>query len=134
MLSRASQTIKEKQAEAMAKKETKTKDIIGLIVRDNMTASAADSLTVDTMRDQVMTFLGEGHDTTATLVVWTLMLLSKHPQVQEKLRSEIRSHLPFLFDATQREDPASLEKQTSTSSPTSTTYAANHSAVSAPSP
>lgn len=110
ILSRASQIIKEKQAEAMAKKESKTKDIIGLIVRDNMSASAADSLTVDTMRNQVMTFLGAGHDTTATSVAWTLMLLAKHPEIQEKLRKEIRSHLPFLFNAKQRDDPTSLEK------------------------
>ena len=110
ILSRAGQIIKEKQAEAMDKQESKTKDIIGLIVRDNMTASSADCLTVDTMRNQVMTFLGAGHDTTAASVAWTLMLLAKNPKIQEKLRTEICELMPFLFDPSARADPASLEK------------------------
>lgn len=38
------------------------------------------------------------------------MLLAKHPEVQEKLRKEIRSHLPFLFDEKLRNKPESLEK------------------------
>jgi cytochrome P450 len=110
ILSRASQIIKEKQAEVIAKQEPKTKDIIGLIVRDNMTAEAADLLSLDTMRNQVMTFLGAGHDTTATSVAWTLMLLSKHPEVQERLRAEVKEYMPFLFDSGERHDPMNLEK------------------------
>ena len=108
---RASQIIKEKQAEAIAKKEAKHKDIIGLIVRDNMTATSADSLTVETMRNQVMTFLGAGHDTTATSVAWTLMLLAKNPAIQEKLRAEIKEHMPFLWDPAQRANVATLDTQ-----------------------
>lgn len=110
ILSQASLIIKEKQAEAIAKQESRSKDIIGLIVRDNMAATAADSLTIDTMRNQVMTFLGAGHDTTATSVAWTLMLLSKHPEVQEKLRAEVKEYMPFLFDPAQRHEDAAVEK------------------------
>ncbi|KAK5047594.1 hypothetical protein LTR84_006691 [Exophiala bonariae] len=80
------------------------KDIIGLIVKNNLTASKEDFLTVETMRDQVMTFLGAGHDTTATTAAWTLLLLAKNPEIQGRLRNEIRSHMPFLFDADTRED------------------------------
>ena len=102
ILTRATTIIHQKQVEAAEKKEPKSKDIIGLIVKDNMTASAEDSLTTEAMRDQVMTFLGAGHDTTATSVAWTLMLLSKHPHVQHQLRQEIREHMPLLFDDTKR--------------------------------
>ncbi|KIX09012.1 uncharacterized protein Z518_00090 [Rhinocladiella mackenziei CBS 650.93] len=110
ILSRASQIIKEKQANIGVKEGPRQKDIIGLIVRDNMTASKEDTLTVETMRDQVMTFLGAGHDTTATSVAWTLLLLAKHPDVQAKLREEIRSQMPFLFDSKAREDSENIEK------------------------
>lgn len=46
------------------KTHAKDKDIIALIVKDNMKLEAAGeaSLTFNTMRDQVMTFLGAGHD------------------------------------------------------------------------
>lgn len=52
-----------------------------------------------------MTFLGAGHDTTATGVAWTLHMLSKHHDVPKKLRAEIQEFLPFLFDPNTREDP-----------------------------
>ncbi|KAJ9612544.1 hypothetical protein H2200_004141 [Cladophialophora chaetospira] len=111
ILSRASRIIQEKQATAnTAKEDVRQKDIIGLIVKDNMTASKEDTLSLETMRNQVMTFLGAGHDTTATSVAWTLLLLAKHPEVQEKLRKEIREHLPFLFDEKLRHNPRNLEK------------------------
>ncbi|KAK5079431.1 hypothetical protein LTS08_008844 [Lithohypha guttulata] len=111
ILSRATDIIKQKQVEAQENKKTsKPKDIIGLIVRDNMTASKEDALTIDAMRDQVMTFLGAGHDTTATSAAWTLMLLAKHPEIQTKLRNEIRESLPFLFDDSKRYDSAMFEK------------------------
>ena len=63
------------------------------------------------MRDQVMTFLGAGHDTTATSVAWTLMMLAKNPEIQSKLRTEIREHMPFLFNQYEREDSDKLAAQ-----------------------
>lgn len=61
ILSKASSIIQEKQANANStKQEARQRDIIGLIVKDNMTASAEDSLSLETMRNQVMTFLGAG--------------------------------------------------------------------------
>ncbi|SOV04024.1 related to Cytochrome P450 [Ustilago sp. UG-2017a] len=40
------------------------------------------------MINQVLTFLGAGHETTASGVSWTLWNLASHPQVQDKLRKE----------------------------------------------
>jgi cytochrome P450 len=48
--------------------------------------------------DQLMTFLAAGHETTATSMVWAIYLLCAHPQVQTRLRAEIRSKLPPLED------------------------------------
>ncbi|KAL9102077.1 MAG: hypothetical protein Q9163_002726 [Psora crenata] len=102
ILSKATDIVRQKHKATHAK----DKDIIALIVKDNMKMEAAGeaSLSFETMRDQVMTFLGAGHDTTATGVAWTLHLLSTHPEIQERLRREIKQHYPFLFNQATRND------------------------------
>ncbi|KAI1077638.1 cytochrome P450 78A3 [Whalleya microplaca] len=108
ILDKATEIIKEKQEEAENK--TGGKDIIALIARDNMKMKAQGEagLSFETMRDQIMTFLGAGHDTTATGVAWTIHLLSTHPEIQSRLREEIKDYLPFLFDKETRFDPAQI--------------------------
>ncbi|RYP72197.1 hypothetical protein DL771_004327 [Monosporascus sp. 5C6A] len=44
--------------------------------------------------DQLMTFLAAGHETTATSMTWAVYLLARHPDVQSRLRREVREHLP----------------------------------------
>ncbi|CEO60574.1 hypothetical protein PMG11_05195 [Penicillium brasilianum] len=46
--------------------------------------------------DQLMTFLGAGHETTATALQWAVYALCKNPDVQIKLREEIRANLPSI--------------------------------------
>lgn len=83
--------------------DKQSKDILSLIIRDNENAqSQADELSFETLRDQIMTFLGAGHDTTATGVAWTLHLVAKHADVQAKLREEMREHMPQLFEREER--------------------------------
>lgn len=108
IVDKASEIIHAKQDEA--EHNSAGKDIIALMARENkkLEASGEAGLSFETMRDQIMTFLGAGHDTTATAVAWTLHLLSTHLDVQTRLREEIRAHLPFLFDPTSRFDIANL--------------------------
>ncbi|HEX5403280.1 MAG TPA: cytochrome P450 [Pseudonocardiaceae bacterium] len=40
------------------------------------------------MRDELVTLLLAGHETTASTLGWTLFLLDQHPEVQDKLRAE----------------------------------------------
>jgi cytochrome P450 len=42
------------------------------------------------VRDEAITLFLAGHETTATALTWTWYLLSQHPNVDEKMRSEIR--------------------------------------------
>ncbi|KAJ8061947.1 hypothetical protein OCU04_009733 [Sclerotinia nivalis] len=109
ILKTSTDIINEKQEQATQR--TNHKDIIALIVKDNLKMKEAGEkgLSFETMRDQIMTFLGAGHDTTATGVAWTIHLLSTHPEIQERLRAEIREHMPFLFDPNSRYDE-SIEK------------------------
>ena len=45
------------------------------------------------IRDEVDTFMFEGHDTTTSGMCWTLYCLAKHPDAQEKVREEVRGVL-----------------------------------------
>ncbi len=60
IISKANDIVRQKHQKTHAK----DKDIIALLVKDNMKMEAAGeaSLSFDTMRNQVMTFLGAGHD------------------------------------------------------------------------
>lgn len=71
-------------------------------------ATADDILSTDTIRQQIMTFLAAGHDTTATGVAWTLDQLSKQPEIQNKLREEIRISIPELSNLESTTDPCRL--------------------------
>lgn len=45
------------------------------------------------IRNEVDTFMFEGHDTTTSAICWTLYLLAAHPLIQEKVREEVTSVL-----------------------------------------
>ena len=45
------------------------------------------------IRNEVDTFMFEGHDTTTSAMSWTLYCLAQHPQHQDKIREEVRSVL-----------------------------------------
>ncbi|KAI9672958.1 MAG: hypothetical protein M1817_003122 [Caeruleum heppii] len=61
--------------------------------------------TDENLVDQMMTFLAAGHDTTSSALTWAVCLLCQHPNVQTRLREEIRAKL------------SSPKARTSTSSP-----------------
>jgi len=50
--------------------------------------------------DQMMTFLAAGHETTASAMHWAVYLLAKHKDIQERLRAEVRAHLPSIEETT----------------------------------
>jgi cytochrome P450 len=104
ILKEATTIINEKLHEA--ENDPNAKDVLALIAQENLRlkGKGESGLSVETMRDQIMTFLAAGHDTTATGVAWTIHLLSTHPEIQTRLRHEIRLYMPFLFDPAWRFD------------------------------
>lgn len=56
--------------------------MLGRLVRDP-------SMTNDLIRDQMLTMLIAGHDTTTALLAWTLYLLGQHPETLERARREV---------------------------------------------
>jgi cytochrome P450 len=53
------------------------------------------------VRDEVLTILLAGHETTANGLTWTFYLLSQHPHIFELLRAELERVLPGRLPATQ---------------------------------
>ncbi|MDX6431938.1 MAG: enediyne biosynthesis protein, partial [Streptosporangiaceae bacterium] len=51
--------------------------------------SVPDSLSDTDLRDQVLTLVMAGHETTAKALTWTLYLLDRHPEEAERLREEV---------------------------------------------
>jgi cytochrome P450 len=88
-------------------KEKDERDILGVMIEENRQNREKgipdDALSEEEMVDQVMTFLAAGfvlhsphihdnsHETTASALTWALYILSKRPDVQERLRKEIHS-------------------------------------------
>ncbi|KAI4772493.1 cytochrome P450 monooxygenase [Aureobasidium sp. EXF-8846] len=61
--------------------------------------------------DQLLTFLAAGHETTATAMTWAVYVLGKFPDVQKKLREELRaSDLPDIRDTTAQITPEQIEQ------------------------
>ncbi|KAM0332611.1 hypothetical protein ACHAQA_002895 [Verticillium albo-atrum] len=52
------------------------------------------AFTDENLVDQMMTFLAAGHETTASAMTWAVYLLCLHPDVQSRLRDEVRRSLP----------------------------------------
>jgi cytochrome P450 len=61
-----------------------------LLARDEETGAG---MTDRQLRDEVMTFLLAGHETTAVALTWTWYLLDRHPAVAERLRAEVAAAL-----------------------------------------
>lgn len=47
--------------------------------------------------DQAMTFLAAGHETVSTAMSWALVMLCKYPEMQKRLRDEIRARIPSPY-------------------------------------
>lgn len=60
----------------------KANDLLGLLIN---TPGMSDDL----IRDQLLTMLIAGHDTSTALLAWTLYLLGRHPNIMNRLQNEI---------------------------------------------
>ncbi|KAI0716800.1 cytochrome P450 [Earliella scabrosa] len=75
--------------EAVTKQMGEGRDIMSILMRANMEASAEDKLPEEELIGQMSTFIFAAMDTTSNALAITLLLLAEHPEIQDKLRNEI---------------------------------------------
>ncbi|KAL7163721.1 hypothetical protein ACSBR2_039776 [Camellia fascicularis] len=69
-------------------------DLLGLLVKASNEADENKRITVETVVDECKAFYIAGHETTTTLLAWSVLLLAIHTDWQEEARKEVLE----LFD------------------------------------
>ncbi|MGI0494576.1 cytochrome P450 [Alkalinema pantanalense CENA528] len=79
-------------------------DLLGMLMQVE-DADDGSRMTDTQLRDEVLTLILAGHETTANALSWTWMLLAQHPEVRVKLNTELKTVLngrvPSLADLPQ---------------------------------
>ncbi|KAH7161773.1 cytochrome P450 [Dactylonectria macrodidyma] len=95
--------IQEKRV-AITEKEDDHFDILSLLIKSNNFSDEA-------LKDQLLTFLAAGHETTASALTWACYLLTKNPEIQQKLREEVAEALPADIENNPAIDLAGILEQ-----------------------
>jgi len=77
-------------ADAITNQISKGKDIMSILLKSNSSTSKNEKLPDEQLLGQVSTFIFAGSDTTSSALARTLHTLAKHPDVQDRLRKELR--------------------------------------------
>jgi cytochrome P450 len=75
--------------ERLSSKDNQNPDIISI-------ALASGGFSEDELVDHVMTFLVAGHESTATAFEWAIYEIARRPEMQNRLRNDIRAHISSL--------------------------------------
>jgi cytochrome P450 len=78
-------TMDERRKKLRSNPEDVANDFLTLLLN----AEGADGLTADEIEDNLITFIGAGHETTARALGWTIYLLSRAPHERAQVEDEI---------------------------------------------
>ncbi|KAF8518694.1 cytochrome P450, partial [Hysterangium stoloniferum] len=67
------------------------KDIMSSLLRANMSETAKNKMSTEELLSQMSALTIAGHDTVTSTLTWILYELSRHPEIQNKLREEINA-------------------------------------------
>ncbi|WOL13759.1 cytokinin hydroxylase [Canna indica] len=65
------------------------KGLLGMLLAETQKKSEGFNYSIQMVMDECKTFFFAGHETTALLLTWTIMLLATNPSWQEKARAEV---------------------------------------------
>ena len=74
--------------ESNGERPAKGEDLLDMLM-DARDEETGQGMTDRQLRDEVMTIMLAGHETTANALTWTLYLLSQHPDVRRKVEEEV---------------------------------------------
>jgi cytochrome P450 len=60
-----------------------------LAAQDTEAGSGGERMTNDQIRDECVTLMLAGHETTANALTWTFLLLAQHPEIAKKVKEEL---------------------------------------------
>lgn len=81
--------MEDKKAKLKNGEESDMNDILSVLLKANLQAEESNRLPESQIRGQVNTLVFAGHETTSGALTRTLELLALHPNVQDRLRSEL---------------------------------------------
>ncbi|SMF34580.1 Cytochrome P450 [Xaviernesmea oryzae] len=80
-------------AETMIERQRRMREEPDKVPQDFLTLllqlEGPDGLTMDEIEDNILTFIGAGHETTARALAWTLYCVAQSPQLRERMEEEI---------------------------------------------
>lgn len=85
----------------MESKEERSDDLLGILL------SMRGGISIEHIRDEVLTLILSGHETTANVLTWAFSYLSKHPEWQSRLEEEAKG-----WDLTKAPTYQELEEKT----------------------
>ncbi len=68
-------------------------DLLSLLLRSQDEEGGTGSMSDEQVRDECVTLVLAGHETTANALTWTWYLLSQHPEIEARLQEEIHAAL-----------------------------------------
>nr|CAB3477688.1 unnamed protein product [Digitaria exilis] len=85
-----------KRIQAMKQGESTKDDLLGLLLESNMreteeNGQSSMGMTIEDVVEECKVFYFAGMETTSVLLTWTMVVLSMHPEWQDRAREEVRS-------------------------------------------
>lgn len=78
-------------ASAEPQKAFEGRDLLSVLIRSNLSAEPSQRLSLSETLCQIATFITAGHETTSTALTWTLYALARAPDIQSKLREQLKA-------------------------------------------
>ncbi|KAH9941609.1 cytochrome P450 [Epithele typhae] len=116
----AAEELSEKADAIEGDKTALDRDLLSVLIRSNISQEPSKQMSINEILNQISTFLAAGHETSSSALTWMLFALGRHPEVQKRLREELRSvDLPSPFSPSPGSLSASTSPSVSPSTPSS---------------
>ncbi|KAL0855292.1 hypothetical protein Bca101_060445 [Brassica carinata] len=86
--------------------ETPNDDLLGILLQSNLGQAKGNEMSTGDVIEECKLFYFAGQETTSVLVVWTMVLLSKHQEWQTRAREEVKQMTMILYEVLRLYPPA----------------------------